>query len=97
MKLKKLTYKSVDYLYEIVYSDGAYDGTNIYEGVPIEYWEKKYWFFGPLVLKTDYKFLFYLNLNIENTQVTKAQVQSKFDYALQIMERKRQIENGEII
>jgi hypothetical protein len=96
MKLKKLTYNGDDYLYEIVDTDG-YTGTIIYESAPIEYWQKKFWFFGPLVLKTDYKYLFNLNFNIENSHLSKKYVQDKFNYALQVMERKRQIENGEII
>ncbi len=96
MKLKKLTYNGIDYLYETIDNDG-YSGTNIYETVPIEYWDRKYWFFGPMVLRKNYKFLFYLNFNVENSLLSKEYVQDKFNYALQIMERKRQIENGEII
>lgn len=95
MYLKKLTYEGVDYLYEVVVDE--YTSTNVYSGVPIEYWEKKYWFFGPMVLKKENKLLFCLNFNIESLELTKQDVQSRFNYALNLMARRQEIENGEII
>lgn len=94
MYLKKITYKGVDYLYEV---NTYEDITKFYDSKPIEYWGRKYWFFGPRVLKKKYNFLFIFYCDIENPRLKKEYIQSKFDYELEIISRKEEIEKGKIL
>lgn len=96
MALKKIIYQDKIYLYEI--SNSFFDGgTYVYDSTPIEYTERKYVFFGPRVVKTKYEFLFYLHTNIEAACYTKRDIENKFISELNFLERKKEIENGNIL
>lgn len=96
MALKKITYDNVDYLYE--FTDNFFDyGTYVYESEPTLYYAKKYIFFGPLVLKKNYKFLFSLHMNIEDASYTSTDIENKFEYQIKKINRQKEIENGNIL
>lgn len=96
MALKKIIYQDKTYLYEISYSF-LESGTYVYDSTPIEYTERKYVFFGPRVVKTKYEFLFYLSIIIEAACYTKSDIESRFRSELKFIERKKEIENGNIL
>jgi len=96
MALKKITYNDVTYLYEI--SKNIFDGgTYVYDSTPIEYLERKYIFFGPRVVKTKYEFLFYTHMDFELPCYNKNDIEDKFKTELKLINRKKEIEKGEIL
>lgn len=96
MALKKIVYQNVTYLYEV--SNSFFDGgTYVYDATPIEYIERKYVFFGPRVVKTKYEFLFHTHMDFELPCYTKSEIESKFRYELNLINRKKEIESGNIL
>lgn len=98
MELKKITYDNVDYMYESVseLEDFNY-GTYVYGSVPKIIYVRKYWLFGPLIQKEEYPYLFYFNIDIENEIYSKADVEKYFERELKKLNRKKEIENGNIL
>ncbi len=72
-------------------------GTYVYDSTPEINYVKKYLFFGPLVKKVTYNFLFSLNLNIEDESYSKSVIEKHFEHEVKKLKRKKEIERGEII
>ena len=98
MNLKKIKYDNVDYLCEYVYGNWfEMSGTYIYDSTPEIKYVKKYLFFGPLVKKISYNYLFTIDINIEDEYYSKSVIKKNFNHHVQKLERKKEIEKGEII
>ena len=96
MALKKITYDNVDYLYE--FTDNFFDyGTYVYESQPTIYYARKYFFFGPLVMKKTYNLLFSLHMNIEDADYTSTDIEKRFEIEFNKIKRRKEIENGNIL
>ena len=96
---KKININDEDYFY-IVYHDFDYDGESIwtvfFKETEIEI-RKKYLFFGPIIKKEYPKELFTVTGDIENENLTKEEVKSIIERKVELLKRKEQIKNGEII
>lgn len=93
---KTITYKGIEYVYEIV--RGILDfRTYVYDSTPIVTYVKKYWLFGPLVKKVSYRYLFQIWHNIESASYSKKEVEEIFEKEVEWLNRKKEIENGEIL
>lgn len=96
MRLKKITFEGKDYMYE--YSTYMFsEGTYFYDATPIEKVVRKYLFFGPKIIKKEYKFLFYMVTNIEDVYYSKKQIEEKIRYQVGLLNRQKEIDNGKII
>jgi hypothetical protein len=75
---------------------GYYHETQFYEGVET-YTRKKYFLFGDNVTISKPKWVFTIHCNIESEGYTKSEIKEKIDKQIQLLERKKEIENGQII
>lgn len=75
---------------------GMYHETFFYEGYET-YTRKKYYLFGDVITITQPKWVFNLFLDIESERYTKTEIRTMIEKKIELLERKKQIENGEII
>lgn len=102
--MKELKYtkdgKDYNFLYEVNYDVGEYgesEWTDFYSPETIKYKVRKYLFFGPLVEKTKHRKLFQISFSIESPRFTKSEVRKELNRAIDIMNRKSELEKGEIV
>lgn len=101
---KELTYtkdgKEYKFLYEAKYDVSDYgesDWTDFYSTNTTKYKRKKYLFFGPFVEKVKYRKLFQIPFSIESASYTKNEVRKSLNRAIDIMNRKSELQRGEIV
>jgi len=90
---RKLQYRVVS-RHEEYY--GNYYVTKFYEGT-ITHSYKKYLFFGKVIIKTEPKLIFTRYLNIESNEYTKKEIANLLHLNLDKVDRKIEIEKGEIV
>lgn len=101
---KEIRIDGTAYLYKIkTYTCGEYEGfycydTYFYSAVPRIEKRKKWYLFGPIVEIKQYDCLFVMtHFNIEDPRYSKKDVLSKMQPYLKELQRKKEIERGEII
>lgn len=97
--MKTLNVNGREFQYEIeIYQGefGLYEETLFYEGVET-YTRKKYFLFGDVITITKPKWVFTLPLDIESEYYTKAEIRGMIEKKLELLNRKEEIENGQII
>ncbi len=75
---------------------GYYHETQFYEGYKT-YSRKKYFLFGDTITISKPKWVFKIHCDIESEYYTKSEIRGKILEKVELLERKKQIENGEII
>lgn len=102
--MKELSYtrngKEYNFVYETKCDIGEYGEshwTDFYSPEPIKYKIRKYLFFGPLIEKTKYKKVFQIVFNVEDPRYTKLEVRKELNRRIDLMNRKSEIERGEIV
>lgn len=75
---------------------GYFYETLFYEGLETRT-RKKYFLFGDKITITKPKWVFTIPFDIEYEGYTKAEVRAKIEKQVELLERKKQIERGEII
>lgn len=75
---------------------GSLEWTEFYEEIET-ITRKKWFFFGPIVTFTRPKVLFKIYANADNERLTKDWWREKIAHQLELLERKEQIKNGELI
>lgn len=96
MAKKVIEFDGVKYLYEIVHHD-MFPFTYVYSSIPKISYRKKYLLFGPIVEVKDYEYLFDTSMDIESPYYTKEDIRQKFAYYINLINRKKEIEKGEIL
>ena len=97
--MKKLNVNGREFQYEVktyMGEYGMYHETLFYEGYET-YTRKKYYLFGDVITITQPKWVFTLYLDIESERHTKSEIRTMIEKKVELLERKKQIENGEII
>jgi hypothetical protein len=75
---------------------GYYHETEFYEGYET-YSRKRYFLFGDIVTISKPKWVFTIYCDIESEHYTKSEIRTKIEKQVELLERKKQIERGEII
>lgn len=97
--MKTINVNGREFQYKVGYDCseyGDYYWTDFYEGTETETY-KKWLFFGPTLTKEVGKWVFKVYLNIENPHLTKSEIRQHIERAVELLERKEEIERGEII
>jgi len=97
--MKTLNVNGREFQYEVetyIGEFGTFEETVFYEGFKT-YSRKRYFLFGDIVTISKPKWVFTIHCNIESEGYTKSEIKEKIDKQIQLLERKKQIENGEII
>ena len=102
MKKIIIRYKGedVELLYKVVseYSEyGTYSYTDFFDTKTQVVRKKKYWFFGPYISKTEQVFLFRIWYNANDPQITKEEWREKILRQLELLHRRRELEEGILI
>jgi len=98
--LKKIVVDGRKLYYKIITdTDGIYlyKHTNFYETNSKYTLVKKHVIFGKLIKKHDNKVIFYINQDIEDEKYTKDDVKGFIVKELKLLDRKKEINKGEII
>ena len=85
--------------YELFWHSSEYgtsEWTEFYEGTITET-RKKYWLFGKEITNIKPKKVFTIWRNIESPDYTKKQIRALLEHEVEKLDRKKEIENGEII
>jgi len=100
---KEIEVKGKKFLYEVRSHDcGDYGVNTCYDTDFFEYkytikYSKKYWLFGPEVQTCVHQKLFTIPFNIECEKYLKKDVRAKIEKQVELLDRKLEIEKGEII
>jgi hypothetical protein len=97
--MKTLIVNNREFQYEVeTYQGefGIYKETLFYEGYE-SYTRKKYYLFGDVITIKKPIWVFTLYLDIESERHTKSEIRTMIEKKVELLERKKQIENGEII
>ena len=98
--MKTINYYGREFQYEIFSDCNEYDGltyeTEFYEGTEMVT-KRKYWLFGPEITVEQPKLIFKLYLDIEDETYTKQDIRDKIRRKVELLNRKLEIEKGEII
>jgi hypothetical protein len=100
--MKQIELQDRTYLYEVLRHSGDYDSsswsvTKFYNPTPIIKTRKKYIFWGPEVTHLEYEDLFSMDVDIESEGYTKEEITRKILKEIAKLNRKEEIERGEII
>ncbi len=92
--MKKLEYNGTTFYYEIFdFLDSAY--TKFYDSPTMK--RKKFFIFGEEIEVRNNKSIFNLDFNIKNPNFSKEYVRDALKKELVVLNRKEEVENGEII
>ena len=98
--MKTINYHGREFQYEIFSDYNEYDGltyeTEFYEGTEMVT-KRKYWLFGPEITVEQPKLIFKLYIDIEDETYTKQDIRDKIRRKVELLNRKLEIEKGEII
>ncbi len=97
--MKTINYHGREFQYDIleeVSEYGSYRYTEFYEGTEMVT-KRKYWLFGPEITVEKTKLSFTLYMDIEDEMYTKKDVRDKIRRKVELLNRKLEIEKGEII
>jgi hypothetical protein len=97
--LKRIVVNGIELDYQLCYHSSEYgesEWTEFYIGTRIIA-RRKYRICGPIVTYEIPNKVFMLNFSIENEHYTKKEVRSKIERKLELLNRKAEIERGEII
>jgi hypothetical protein len=98
--MKTINYHGREFQYEIFSDCNEYDGltyeTEFYEGTEMVT-KRKYWLFGPKITVEQPKLIFKLYIDIEDETYTKQDIRDKIRRKVELLNRKLEIEKGEII
>jgi hypothetical protein len=100
--MKQIELQDRTFLYEVLRHSGDYDSsswsvTKFYNPTPIIKTRKKYIFWGPEVTHLEYEDLFSMDVDIESEGYTKEEITQKILKEIAKLNRKEEIERGEII
>ena len=99
INMKTLNVNGKEFQYEVEsYSGefGYYHETLFYDGYET-YSRRKYFLFGDIVTISKPKWVFTIHCDIESEYYTKSEIRGKIEKQVELLERKKQIKNGEII
>ena len=97
--MKTISINGKELEYEILYDVSEYDeyySTVFYDGVVMEEY-RKYLLFGPKLKREKRKEVFTLYFSIEDPSYTKDEIRSILERKVELLGRKEEIENGELI
>lgn len=97
--MKKITIKGREFEYKTFYDcseHGDYEWTEFYDGLE-EIVKKKYIFFGEKKTYFIPKLMFKVYKNIEDPSYTKSDIKKIIEKQVELLERSKEIERGEII
>jgi hypothetical protein len=97
--MKSLTIDGQTFKYELFCDTteyGDYHWTEFYQGEETVT-RKKFWLFGEKITKVHPKMVFKLNINIEDEGYTKGDIRTMIFRKIKLMNRKSEIERGEIV
>ena len=97
--MKTLTINNRKLKYRCWYGEseyGVHEGTEFYQGT-ITKTHKKFWFFGPEIIKVKPKLVFTIYRDIEHKSYTKKQVREWIQHEVDLLDREDEIRRGEII
>lgn len=94
--MKDIVINGRKFQYELVYDEYYSEITRFYDGVIITH-RKKYFFFGRYIVIKEPKFVFSINLSIEDARYSKEQLIQYITPALNKYDRKIEIDNGDIL
>jgi hypothetical protein len=100
--MKQIKILDKTYLYEVLRHSGDYNSsswsvTKFYNPTPIIKTRKKYIFWGPEISHLEYDELFSMDIDIELELYTKEEMTQKILKEISKLNRKEEIERGEII
>ena len=94
--MKELNVNNRIFQYQMFVDINGFITTHFYEGTET-ITRKKYWLFGPYITKEVPHEVFTLNFSIEDDNYTKSEIQRRLESKIEILDRKKEIERGEII
>lgn len=97
--MKSININGREFQYEVEEDAGEYGSsyeTKFYEGLE-QYFTRKYIFWGEKTYKTRPKFAFNVYFNIEDNFITKQELRKKLERALELLQREKEIELGNLI
>ena len=94
--MKAISVNGREFLYEVILSDSGCDRTDFFEGTRT-YLRKKWYLFGKEVVIVEPKKVFTIWCNIEDPRRSKNDVKALILKRIDILNRKEEIKNGEII
>lgn len=97
--MKELNIDGRTFQYKVSYFTSEYSDyhiTEFFEG-SCTIKRKKYWLFGNEIEKKIPNFSFNLYVNIEDARYTKKEIRKMLDKKIELLDRKGEIERGEII
>ena len=98
--LKQITLDERIFYYKIMSRDGEYGvwyWTDFYHTNDKTKFVKKYWLWGPQVIKFDNDYAFKIDVNVESCKRTKDEVRGLMMRQVELLERCKEIEKGNII
>lgn len=97
--MEKINYKDQEFLYIIEeYDCGEYGyRTHFFNPVPITTYRKKWYLFGPKVEEIIYEKLFTLDYSIRSPKKLKEDIQNDLDRNIKLINRQKEIEQGDIV
>ena len=99
INMKEIFINGRQFQYEVVAYTGEfgyYHETEFYEGVET-ITRRKFLLFGNKITITKPKWVFTIHCDIESEYYTKSEIRDKIEKQVELLERKKQIERGEII
>jgi len=97
--MKEINVNGRTFQYEVEMYQGEFGyfyETLFYEGLETRT-RKKYFLFGETITITKPKWVFTIHCDIESEYYTKSEIRNKILKQVELLERKKQIERGEII
>ena len=97
--MKKITISGQEFEYKVFHDcteHGDWYWTEFYQGTEEETY-RKYLFFGEKKIRIIPKLIFTEHTNIEDNCYTKANIKKRLERQVELLNRKKEIERGEII
>ena len=102
--MNKIKVNNIELLYKVKRFDcGDYGASDCYETIfydttPIKKYVKRYIFFGPIIYeKETFEELFRISVDINSIKYTKDEIRDMIERNVKLLNRKKEIERGEII
>lgn len=97
--MKEIKYRGEVYYYKSYGVESTYESFNYGDSYTLVYdnptmRRRKYWFFGPFIEVVNTRYLFKLNIDIENPRHSAEDLIEAFDKALRVVYRKVEIDSG---
>lgn len=99
-RLKKIVFEGRTFYYRVICESGDYGDyyyTKFYKTNDVVKYRPKYYLFGPSIPVPANKKVFRVEINIEDCRYTKKEVRDKIARKVEILDRCKEIKNGDII